>query len=255
MEEKGPRHKGVYILPNMFTTFSLFAGFLGILWAIAGQYGDAAMAVLFAALMDGLDGKVARLTNTASEFGIQYDSLADLVSFGVAPALLMWQWQLHAFGRLGVAVAFIFVACAALRLARFNVSTAITSKKFFIGMPTPAAGCTVVTLVFFSEFVPSGAQWVLPGLTLGLTLALGILMVSRVRYYSFKEYGFLRAHPFSSMVSVLLVFALVASQPKLLGFVAAAGYMIAGLVYTFIILPRRNRELLRSLSLHNDQAT
>lgn len=255
MENTGPRHKGVYILPNMITTFSLFSGFLGILWAIAGQHSDAALAILFSALMDGLDGKVARLTNTASEFGIQYDSLADLVAFGVAPSLLMWQWQLHAFGRLGIAVAFIFVACGALRLARFNVSTAVTSKKFFIGLPIPAAGCAAVTLIFFSEFVPEGAQWILPGLALGLTLLLGILMVSRVRYYSFKEYGFLRAHPFSSMVSVLLIFALLASQPKLLGFLFAIGYITAGLGYTFIILPRRNRELLRSLSLHNDKAT
>lgn len=255
MENKGPRHKGVYILPNMITTFSLFSGFLAILWAIAGQYNDAALAILFAALMDGLDGKVARLTNTASEFGIQYDSLADLVSFGVAPALLMWQWQLHAFGRFGIAIAFIFVACGALRLARFNVSTAVTSKRFFIGLPIPAAGCTAVTLVFFNEFVPDGALWLVPGLALGLTLLLGILMVSRVRYFSFKEYGFLRAHPFSAMVSVLLIFALLASQPKLLGFIFATGYIIAGLAYTFIILPRRNRELLRSLSLHNDQAT
>lgn len=252
MEGKAPRHKGVYILPNMITTFSLFSGFLGMLWAVAGDYESAGMAILFAALMDGLDGKVARLTNTASEFGIQYDSLADLVAFGVAPSLLMWQWKLHAFGRLGVAVAFIFAACGALRLARFNVSTAVTSKKFFIGLPIPAAGCTAVTLVFFSDYIPAVLGWLLPGFTLGLTLLLGILMVSRVRYFSFKEYGFLRAHPFSSMVTVLLVFALLASQPKLLGFLVAMGYLVAGLAYTFIILPRRNRELLRGLSLQND---
>lgn len=252
MEGKAPRHKGVYILPNMITTFSLFSGFLAILWAVSGDFEAAAMAVLFAALMDGLDGKVARLTNTASEFGIQYDSLADLVAFGVAPSLLMWQWKLHAFGRMGVAVAFIFAACGALRLARFNVSTAVTSKKFFIGLPIPAAGCTAVTLIYFSDFVPASFAWILPGFTLGLTLLLGILMVSRVRYYSFKEYGFLRAHPFSSMVTVLLVFSLLASQPKLLGFLVAMGYIVAGLAYTFIILPRRNRELLRGLSLQND---
>lgn len=252
MEAQSPRHKGVYILPNMITTLSLFSGFLGMLWAIGGDYEGAALAILFAALMDGLDGKVARLTNTASEFGIQYDSLADLVAFGVSPALLMWQWQLHHFGRMGIAVAFIFAACGALRLARFNVSTAVTSKKFFIGLPIPAAGCTAVTLIFFSGFIPASLLWMLPFFALGLTLVLGILMVSRVRYYSFKEYGFLRAHPFSSMVTVLLLFALLASQPKLLGFLLAMGYIAAGLLYTFIILPRRNRELLRGLSLQND---
>lgn len=251
MERKPPIHKGVYILPNMITTLSLFSGFLGMLWAISGQYDTAAMAILFAALMDGLDGKVARLTNSASEFGVQYDSLADLVAFGVAPALLMWQWQLHSFGRLGIAIAFIFMACGALRLARFNVSTAVSSKKFFIGIPIPAAGCSVVTLIFFQEFIPAWAEPFFPALVLGMTLVLGILMVSRVRYISFKEYGFLRAHPFSSMVTVLLVFSLVASQPKLLGFILCLGYIVSGLLYTFIILPRRNRELLRGLSLQD----
>lgn len=251
MERKAPIHKGVYILPNMITTLSLFSGFLGILWSIDGQFEAAAMAILFAALMDGLDGKVARLTNTASEFGVQYDSLADLVAFGVSPALLMWQWQLHSFGRLGIAVAFIFMACGALRLARFNVSTAVTSKKFFVGMPIPAAGCSLVTMVFFKDFVPVWGLPLLPAAVLGMTLLLGILMVSRVRYISFKEYGFLKAHPFSSMVTVLLVFSLVASQPKLLGFILCLGYTVSGLAYTFIILPRRNRELLRGLSLQD----
>lgn len=251
MERKAPIHKGVYILPNMITTLSLFSGFLGILWSIDGQFEAAALAILFAALMDGLDGKVARLTNTASEFGVQYDSLADLVAFGVSPALLMWQWQLHSFGRLGIAVAFIFMACGALRLARFNVSTAVTSKKFFVGMPIPAAGCSLVTMVFFKDFVPAWGLALLPAVALGMTLLLGILMVSRVRYISFKEYGFLKAHPFSSMVTVLLVFSLVASQPKLLGFILCLGYIISGLAYTFIILPRRNRELLRGLSLQD----
>lgn len=252
MQGHTPRFKGVYILPNMITTFSLFAGFLGILWAVSGAYEASGVAILFAALMDGLDGKIARLTNTASDFGVQYDSLADLVSFGVAPSLLMWQWQLHAFGRLGIAVAFIFVACAALRLARFNVSTVATNKKFFIGLPSPAAGITAVTLVFFSEYLPTALQWMVPGFALGVTLALGISMVSRVRYYSFKEYGFLRARPFSSMVTVLLIFGLLASQPKFLGFICMLGYLASGVFYTFFILPRRNRELLRTLTLQGE---
>ncbi len=246
------RRKGVYILPNMITTMSLFAGFLGMIWATVGRFEDAALAILFAALMDGLDGKVARLTNTASEFGIQYDSLADLVSFGVSPAFLMWQWHLSSYGRIGIAATFIFVACAALRLARFNVSTAVISKKFFIGLPTPAAGCTLASLVFFSQYFPQIMTGLLPSLTLFFTVVLGILMVSRVRYYSFKEYTFLRARPFSSMVSVILLFALIISQPKLLGFLIAFGYIVGGLVYTFIILPRRNRELLRGLSLQDE---
>ncbi len=251
-KENLQRRRGVYLLPNIITTLSFFAGFLSIIWSSQGRFEDACMAILFAALMDGLDGKVARLTNTASEFGVQYDSLSDLVAFGVSPAILLWHWHLHSYGRLGMAICFIFAVCAALRLARFNVSTAVINKKFFIGLPTPAAGCTAVSFVYFSYFVPQGIGWIVPPLALALTLALGMLMVSRVRYYSFKEYAFLKAHPFSSMVTVILLFALIVSQPKLLAFLVALGYIVAGLCYTFFILPRRNRELLRGLSLNGD---
>lgn len=249
MEQKtGPVHKGVYILPNLFTTASLFAGFLGMLWAAAGAYEACSMAILFSALMDGLDGKVARLTNTASEFGVQYDSLCDLVAFGVAPAFLMWNWQLQQFGRLGIAIAFLLTVCGALRLARFNISTAVTSKKFFTGLPIPAAGCCLASLVFFRPYVPEALLHAFPEFSLGLTLVLSFLMVSRVRYASFKEYGLIKAHPFSSMVTAILLFVLISSEPKLLGFLMFMGYLVSGLVYTFIILPRRSHKLLRSLA-------
>lgn len=249
MEQKtGPVHKGVYILPNLFTTASLFSGFLGLLWAASGEYEACAMAILFSALMDGLDGKVARLTNTASEFGVQYDSLCDLVAFGVAPAFLVWNWQLKQFGRLGIAVAFLLAVCGALRLARFNISTAVTSKKFFTGLPIPAAGCTLAAMVFFQPYVPDQLMHAFPAFTLGVTFVLSFLMVSRVRYASFKEYGLIKAHPFSSMVTAILLFVLVSSEPKLLGFLVFAGYLISGPVYTFVIIPRRNHKLLRSLS-------
>ncbi len=246
------RRKGVYLLPNIITTLSFFSGFLAIVWSSQSRFEDAALAIVFAALMDGLDGKVARLTNTASEFGVQYDSLADLVAFGIAPSVLFWHWHLHNFGRLGVAFCFIFSVCAALRLARFNISTAVTNKKFFIGLPTPAAGCTAVSFVFFAQFIPEIMHWFTPYMALVLTISLGMLMVSRVRYYSFKEYAFVKAHPFSTMVTVILLFALLISQPKLLAFFVALSYIIAGLVYTFFVLPRRNRELLRGLSLPSD---
>ena len=136
--KKAP-HRGVYVLPNLITSLSMFMGFLCMVWAVQGRFEAAVYAVFLSALLDGMDGKVARLTHTASEFGVQYDSLADLVAFGVAPAMLMWQWQLEAFGRWGVAVAFIYAACGALRLARFNVSTSFVSKRFFIGQVTEAA--------------------------------------------------------------------------------------------------------------------
>lgn len=250
--EKKKPHKGIYLLPNMITTLSMFLGFLSMVWAVQGRFEAACMAILLSALMDGLDGKVARLTNTASEFGVQYDSLADLVAFGLAPAMLLWQWQLETFGRLGVAAAFIYAACGALRLARFNVSSGAVGKRFFIGLPIPAGGCTVVTFVFFASIFPEFLRPVTPYLSLLLAVGVGILMVSKVRYFSFKEYDFLRAHPIRSMLSFLLILALVVSLPRIMAFVLCAVYIAGGLVYTYVILPRRNRQLLRALSPQSD---
>lgn len=164
-----PVPRGVYILPNLFTTASLFAGFLSITMAFAGNFDDAAWAILFSALMDGLDGKVARLTGSASQFGVEYDSLADAIAFGVAPGVLAWAWQLHHFGRLGLAAAFLFAACGALRLARFNVSVATTSKRFFIGLPIPAGGCTFATFVLFLPHLPEFMLGAVPHMALGLS--------------------------------------------------------------------------------------
>ncbi len=232
--------KGVYILPNLLTTASLFAGFMGILWAMQGRYESCALAILVSTLFDGLDGKIARLTRTTSEFGVQYDSLCDLVAFGVTPALLLYHWQLNLYGRLGLMACFLLLACGALRLARFNVQSAITSKKFFIGLPIPAAGCIVATLVLAAPYLPEVIQEnTLPLGSLILAYGLSFLMVSRVRYASFKEYGMLRAHPFSSMVTAILLFVLVASQPRLLGFLILLLYMLSGPVYTYLIMPRR----------------
>ena len=250
-EVKKPR-KGVYLLPNMITTLSMFLGFLSMVWAVQGRFESACFAILLSAVMDGLDGKVARLTNTASEFGVQYDSLSDLVAFGIAPAMLMWQWELSALGRMGLAAAFIYAACGALRLARFNVSTAAVGKRFFIGLPIPAGGCTVVTFVFCAAHFPAIMASALPYLTLFLAIGVGVLMVSKVRYFSFKEYDFLRAHPIRTMLFFLLVLGTVISFPRVMGFVLCAVYIIGGVVYTFVILPRRNRQLLRALSPQSD---
>lgn len=245
MEDKRMVRRGIYILPNLFTTASLFTGFMAIIWAAEGsvdpeRFEWSAMAILFSALMDGLDGKVARLTGTSSEFGVQYDSLADLVAFGVAPGFLVYSWMINAFGRTGAAMAFLFATCGALRLARFNVTAAGgASKKFFIGLPIPAAGCCLATLVFFVPFLPDFLQPVVPGFTLLLTATLGILMVSRVRYYSFKEYGFLKTHRYRSMVTAILLFSLIVAAPKLWGFLLFFVYLIVGIVYTFVLLPRK----------------
>lgn len=249
-EDRKPA-RGIYLLPNMITTLSMFLGFLSMVWAAQDRIEAACLAILASALMDGLDGKVARLTNTASEFGVQYDSLSDLVAFGLAPAFLLWHWQLANLGRAGLAAAFVYTACGALRLARFNISTATVGKRFFIGLPIPAGGCTVVTFVFFAAAMPDWSMPALPYCALVLAVATGILMFSRVRYFSFKEYDFLHAHPIRSMMSFLFLLAMLISFPRIVSFLYCLLYIAGGLVYTFIILPRRNRQLLRALSSPN----
>lgn len=240
-EPKKPA-KSIYLLPNMLTTISMFLGFLAMVWAANGRFEAAGMAILVSALMDGLDGKVARLTHTASEFGVQYDSLADLVAFGLAPAFLLWHWQLHAFGRVGIAAAFIYTACGALRLARFNVGVTTVSKRFFIGLPIPAGGCTVVTFIFFASLCPAGLEFVLPYCALIVAVGVGLLMVSWARYFSFKEYDFLTAHPVRSMIAFLFLLALVVSLPRIFSFIYCAVYIFWGLFYTAVIY-RRNKQL------------
>lgn len=244
-----PVPRGVYILPNLFTTGSLLAGFIGLVLASEGSIEACALAIIISAILDALDGKVARLTNTASEFGIQYDSLADLVAFGVTPGFMAWEWMLKPFGRIGVAVCFLFMACAALRLARFNVATAAAaSKKFFIGLPSPAGGCTLALTVFASSYLPEIVLSRLPHIMFGITFIVALLMVSRIRYFSFKEFGFLRTHPFRSLVATLLVVTLFYAEPRLFVPIACLLYILSGLIYTFIILPTNNRRLLRSLA-------
>lgn len=236
--------RGVYILPNLFTTGSLYAAFLSIIMSIGGHYENAALAILVSAVLDGLDGKVARLTGSSSDFGVQFDSLADLVAFGVAPAILAWTWQLHAYGRMGIAISFLFVGCAALRLARFNVQVATTSKRFFIGLPSPAGGFSMATLVLAQPTMPEFLTNHLAILTVIVSFCAPLLMVSRIRYFSFKEYGFVRLHPFRTLVAGLLLFVLLFSNPRPLSFIFCLGYMFSGIIYTFFIMPRRSRQLL-----------
>jgi len=246
-EKKLPRHKSVYLLPNLLTTTSLFIGFLGLTWAIKGDYTSCALCILASCVFDGLDGKVARLTGTTSEFGVQLDSLADLVAFGVVPATMTYLWMLEGYGRLGLMAAFLFMACGALRLARFNVQASTGSKKHFVGLPIPGAACTLATLVLFAEYIPASyTQTVLPISALVLVYVLSFFMVSTIRFYSFKEISTFKAHPFSWMVTAILVFSLVASRPKFLGFIIFLGYLISGPIYTLFLLSRRgSKRLLR----------
>jgi CDP-diacylglycerol--serine O-phosphatidyltransferase len=253
-DKDGPKHKGFYILPNMLTTASMFSGFWGMLAAVQGRFELCAVFILISCFFDGMDGKVARMTGTGSDFGIQFDSLADLVSFGVTPSLMVYLWQTQHLGRLGITISFLLLACGALRLARFNVhSKTASSKKFFIGLPIPAAACTLATLVLFSSYLPQQfAATVLPWFSLILTMLLALLMVSQVKYASFKEVEVVRAHPFTCTGTVIFLFVLVASEPKLFGFLFFMGYLVSGMIYSFLVLPLRKdtdlRESLRELS-------
>ena len=247
-----PRHKGIYILPNLFTTASLFAGFMGLLWAVQGRYELCASAILVSCLCDGLDGKVARLTKASSEFGIQLDSLVDLVAFGITPATMVYLWQIQHLGRIGLVVSFLYLTCGAMRLARFNVQamhSAGGGKKFFTGLPIPAAACVLATLVLFvSRFSPDLFQAILPSWCVGLTFVLALLMVSKVRYASFKDLEVVKTHPYTMSVTVVLFFILVASEPRILSFLFFFAYLCSGLVYTYAVLPLRRGTFLRGLT-------
>lgn len=219
--------RGIYILPNLLTTANLFCGFYGIIASIKHDFKTAAIAIIVSCLFDILDGKVARFTGADSRFGLEYDSLADLVAFGLGPALLVYLWALEPFGRLGWVAAFIFVACGALRLARFNVQVSSVSKKYFVGLPIPAAACMVATTVLiFYHLKGSGPTKHL--LLLAMTYLLGFLMVSNVTYSSFKEFDWFQKMPFRSFVLTILLFSVIAVQPSIMLFTLAVIYVSSG---------------------------
>ena len=229
-----PRSRGIYLLPNLFTTGGLFAGFYAIIAASAGQYVDACVAVFVAGLLDGVDGRVARMTGTQSEFGTQYDSLADLVSFGMAPALVMYHWSLSglklmgpAWGKLGWSLAFLYAACAALRLARFNVQTGSSDKRYFIGLASPAAAALMMSFVWIctsNGFSGDSMRAVAPVVT---ALA-ALLMVSRFRYHSFKALPMGERVPFVAILIAVGVFFALAIDPPTVLFAIAVLYMLSG---------------------------
>ncbi|MDP6166207.1 MAG: CDP-diacylglycerol--serine O-phosphatidyltransferase [Gammaproteobacteria bacterium] len=204
--------KGVYLLPNSFTTASLFAGFYAIVAAMNGDFEYAAIATFVSMVLDGLDGRVARMTNTQSDFGAEYDSLADVVAFGVAPALVVFTWGLQSLGKFGWIASFIFVAGAALRLARFNVQLEVSDSRYFTGLPSPAAAGVLAGMIWASqEYGFSGIEYAVPAAL--LVAVTGILMVSNFSYYSFKDLRFKGRVPFFALLIVVLVYALVAMEP------------------------------------------
>lgn len=219
--------RGIYVLPNLFTTASLFSGFFSAIEAIQGNYMLACLAILASLVFDGLDGKVARATNTVSRFGVEFDSLSDLVAFGVAPAILVYMWGLQPLGRLGFLAAFLFVACGALRLARFNVQVEEVGTSHFVGLPIPAAASLVSTMILM-WLALKGPTPFEPWLLVIVVFILSFLMVSNIPYLSFKELGLAKLKSFNWLVAALLLFILVAIQPEFMGFVLLAAYVVGG---------------------------
>lgn len=249
MTEKKPRNRGIYLLPSVLTTFGMFAGFYSIIASINGEFTTAAISIMIAMLWDTLDGRVARLTNTQSEFGAEYDSLADLVSFGLAPALLVYEWTLSDLGRFGWLAAFIYLACAALRLARFNTQVDSADKRYFQGFPSPAAAGVIATMIwlkiwtyaFFDSDVISIGYY----LGAGITIVCGLLMVSNVRYYSFKELDSKKAS-FRFLLGIVLSLIVLLYKPNIVLFTGFFLYMLSGPFITIVGLNKRRIEKKKS---------
>lgn len=254
---KGMR-RGVYLLPSLFTIGNLLCGFYAIVAVYNDDYPIAALAILVALVLDFLDGAVARITNSSSDFGIELDSLADLVSFGVAPAVLAYVWALRPFERLGWLACFLFVICGALRLARFNIQARNLDKRYFVGLPIPAAAGLVASFVLFmkdsSSFTifeweilsPEFSSW----LVAILVYTLSFLMVSKVRYRSLKGIDIKRRHPITILVGVTLALLVIASQPSLLLFAIFFGYALSGL-WRYLPLPRKRPYLIEEAELRD----
>ncbi|HEB63775.1 MAG TPA: CDP-diacylglycerol--serine O-phosphatidyltransferase [Gammaproteobacteria bacterium] len=225
------RHKGIYLLPNLFTTAGLFAGFFAIVAAMDGRFEAAAVAVFIAMVMDGIDGRIARLTNTQSDFGKEYDSLADMISFGIAPALVIYTWALQSMGKIGWLAAFLYTAAAALRLARFNTQVDTVDKGFFQGLSSPAAAALLMGMVWVgADYQVKGEAYAI--LAFVLTVAAGLLMVSNVRYHSFKNFDLKGKVPFVAILVVVLIFVFISISPSHVLFAMAFVYAVSGVVLT-----------------------
>ncbi len=237
MQIKNPR-KGIYILPNLFTTAGMFAGFYAIVQAMNGQFEYAPIAIFIAMIMDGLDGRVARWTHTESDFGVQYDSLSDMVSFGLAPALVMYEWALSGLGKLGWLAAFLYAAAAALRLARFNVQTGGDSR-YFTGLPSPSAAALIAGLVWVLH-----ATYGVPGkevsyVALGFTVFAALSMVTNIHYHSFKHFDVKNRVSFVTVIAVVLIFVLISLDPPQVLFMIFLAYAVSGPLFASWRMYRR----------------
>jgi CDP-diacylglycerol--serine O-phosphatidyltransferase len=230
--------KGIYILPNLITSASLFCGFFALLRTLQEDFYTAAIFILASGLLDGMDGKIARYTNTTSRFGVEYDSLADVIAFCVAPGILVYAWALEPFGRMGWLAAFLFVVCGALRLARFNLQGSTVESRFFSGLPTPAAAGVIATgVLVFYEFGDTGVSRHLTVLI--VTYLLAFLMVSTFKYYGFKDIELFRRKPFRWLVIAILLLIVVAYAPEYTLFGLFFAYFISGPILTLVLLYRR----------------
>ncbi|MDI6800448.1 MAG: CDP-diacylglycerol--serine O-phosphatidyltransferase [Thermodesulfovibrionales bacterium] len=232
--------KGVYLLPNTLTLCGMFAGFYAILSAINGNFLHAAWAIILANIFDGLDGWIARLTNTSTRFGIELDSLSDLVAFGIAPSIMMYKWALMPFGRVGWAAAFLFVACGALRLARFNVQTGAPGSKAFKGMPIPGAATILASIIIFYYEFKTG----IPGRNiffLIITILLSLLMVSTLRYHGLKEIDFKERKPFWALIVFVIALFVLFVHPSTAIFIFAMTYLLWGIIENVVLLIKRGR--------------
>lgn len=238
LPEKRPR--GIYLLPNILTTAALFAGFYSIVAAMKGNFDIAAMAIFVAMIADGLDGRVARMTNTQTAFGAEYDSLSDMVAFAVAPALIIYSWSLSSLGKLGWLIAFVYTATTALRLARFNTQVNDADKRYFQGLPCPSAAAVVASMVWCcSDYSIAGIPVAVPAAI--ITFCVACLMVSRIRYYSFKQVDFKGRVPFVAGVVLVLMVAAVALYPPQVLFLTFLAYACSGPIMTL----RQRRKMKR----------
>ena len=232
------QRRGIYLLPNLFTTAALFAGFYAIVAAMGGRFEASALAIFIAMVLDAADGRIARMTNTESAFGAEYDSLADLVSFGIAPALIAYEWSLSEMGNVGWLAAFFYAAATALRLARFNSQIASADKRYFQGLPCPPAAAVIAGLVWLAtDFGIPGPE--LSAIVCAFCLLCGLLMVSNIRFLSFKDLDLRGRVPFVALLLVVAVFVFVSSDPPLVLFAVSVIYAVHGPVLTLVGRHRR----------------
>ena len=222
------RRRGIYLLPNLFTTATIFLGVFAIIKASGGDFWTAAVCIVIAHVSDGLDGRIARLTKTTSDFGVEYDSLADLVAFGVAPAILAYNWALGPWGHWGWLAASLYVTCGALRLARFNTQVGLVEKKSFVGLPIPASADMVAATVLLYYFFGGEGESSKHVLLLLMVYGLALLMVSNIRYYSFKDIDWSAQRPFRTLVGLVVLAMFVAAQPQILLFLGMLVYVASG---------------------------